>query len=374
MRIYFHLIFWISAAWVCYTYVLYPVILLMLRLVIHRPVRKHPIEPYVSIVVPAHNEADVIERKIRNVLSLDYPYDKFEIFVVSDGSTDGTAEIVQSLADGVRVRCLVFRENRGKIAALNASIPGVKGEIVVFSDASALFAANAVRELVANFADPGVGVVSGTYKVLKASEAQLGKAEDFYWKYETFLKVQESALGYLVGGHGQILAIRSHLYPFPAPGVINDDYVIPLRIMHEGHRSVYEPRAVAYEEAEEMGGFKRRIRIMAGNLQQLREMRELLWPSQVLPLFFIVSHKAARLLVPLAMGLLAVTNVFLIREPLYARLILLQAIFYSLAILGGGRMVRPKLLRLPYYFCMINAAAFMAIYHICLGRRRMAWK
>lgn len=374
MRTYLHLIFWISAAWVCYTYIFYPVILLMLRIVIHRPVRKHSIEPYVSIVVPAHNEADVIERKIRNVLSLDYPSDKLEILVVSDGSTDGTAEIVQSLADGVRVRCLVFRENRGKIAALNASIPEVKGEIVVFSDASALFAANAVRKLVANFADSRVGVVSGTYKVLKASEARLGKAEDFYWKYETFLKVQESALGCLVGGHGQILAIRSHLYPFPAPGVINDDYVIPLRIIHEGHRSAYEPQAVAYEEAEEMGGFRRRIRVMAGNLQQLREMRELLWPPRILPLFFIFSHKASRLLVPLAMGLLVVTNAFLIREPLYARLLFLQAIFYSLAILGGGRMVRPKLLRLPYYFCMINVAAFMAIYHICLGRRRMAWK
>ena len=374
MHTYWHVILWVSAAWVCYTYVLYPALLLILRLLIRRPVRKRPIEPSVSIVVPAHNEADVIADKIRNVLSLDYPSDKLELVVVSDGSTDGTTEIVQKFADGIRVRCLAFKENRGKIAALNASIPEVRGEIVLFSDASAMLAPDAVRELAANFADPRVGVVSGTYKVLKASEARLGKAEDFYWKYETFLKVQESALGCLVGGHGHILGIRTRLYPFPAPEIINDDYVIPLRIMKAGHRSAYEPRAVAYEEAEEMGGFKRRIRVMAGNLQQLREVRELLWPPRWLALFCILSHKAARLVVPPAMALLIVANVFLLHQPFYQRLGILQGTFYLLAILGSGHFLRPKLLRIPYYFCMINAAAFMAIYHVCLGRRRMAWK
>lgn len=374
MQIYLKWIVWISSGLICYTYVFYPVILLLLRVFIHRQIRKQAIEPFVSILVPAHNEANVIEAKIRNVMSLDYPAEKLELVVVSDGSTDGTAEIVQRFADGVRLRCLAFKQNRGKIAALNASVPSVRGEIIIFSDASAMLGVNAVRELVANFADPRVGVVSGTYKVVKASEARLGKAEDFYWKYETFLKVQESALGCLIGGHGHILAIRAHLYPFPSPGIINDDYVIPLRIMKAGHRAAYEPQAVAYEEAEEMGGFKRRIRVMAGNLQQLREVRELLWPPQILLLFFVLSHKGARLVVPPAMALLAIANACLLRIPLYAGIGVLQGTFYVLAILGGWHLVRPKMLRLPYYFCMINAAAFMAVYHVCLGRRRMAWK
>jgi len=128
--------------------------------------------------------------------------------------------------------------------------------------------------------------------VVKADEVNIGKSEDFYWKYETYLKVQESQIASTLGGHGHLHAIRKDLYPFPPPGTINDDYIIPVSVLAKGYRAVYEPTAIVYEEAHEMAGFGRRVRIMAGNLQQLREIKGLLWPLRPLPLFFHRSIEA----------------------------------------------------------------------------------
>lgn len=367
-------VFWSSAGLALYAYVLYPLVLLLLRVFIHRPVHKAAVEPMVSILVPAYNESDAIEAKIRNFGDLNYPREKLELVIASDGSTDATAVTAQRLSDGKQVRTLAYDLQRGKTAVLNDSMRQVRGEICVFSDASALLGKDAIRELAANFADATVGAVSGTYKVLKPSEAHLGQAEDFYWKYETFLKRQESALGCLVGGHGQILAVRTALYPFPPPNTINDDYVIALRILKSGYRVAYEPAAVACEEAREMGGFRRRVRVMAGNIQQLREMKELLFPPHWMALFFFVSHKITRLMVPFALACLALSNLLLLGEPFYLRLALLQLCFFALALLGGWRRLSPSLLRVPYYFCSINAAVFVALYAMFVRRRKIAWK
>jgi len=202
----------------------------------------------------------------------------------------------------------------------------------------------------------------------------MGGSEALYWKYETFLKMQEAALDSILGGHGHLHAIRKELYPFPPAGTINDDYVISVRIVGRGYRAAYEPKAIGYEEAAEMAGFGRRVRIMTGNVQQLREIPRLLWPPRVLPLFFFLSHKAGRLIVPLAMIAMLAANTFLLEAPFYRVLFALQLGFYVLAILGARYALKPKILRLPYYFGMINAATFLGIYHVLSGRRRIAWK
>ncbi len=367
-------IFWLSIAVPVYAYFGYPVVLLALRSLIHRGVRKAPVEPFVSLLIPAYNEGDVIARKIRDSLALDYPAERMEIVVASDGSKDDTAQTAQSFEDGDRIRVLAFPVNRGKIATLNASVPELRGEIVVFSDAAAMLFRDSVRKLVANFADPRVGAVSGRYTVVKADEVDIGKSEDFYWKYETYLKVQESQIASTLGGHGHLHAIRKDLYPYPPPGTINDDYIIPVSVLAKGYRAIYEPEAIVYEEAHEMAGFGRRVRIMAGNLQQLREIKGLLWPLRPLPLFFFLSHKASRLLVPFAMVTSLAANVFLLKSPFYAALFCLQAVFYTMALLGTVFQMRPKTLLLPFYFCMINAATFFGLYHALTSRRRMAWK
>lgn len=367
-------IFWVSAAIPVYAYFGFPVILVLLALVIRRRVYRAPCEPTVSLLIPAYNEADVIEAKIRNSLDLDYPADRLEIVIASDGSKDGTAELAEKHADGKRIRVLAFPVNRGKIATLNEAVRHCRGDIVVFSDAAAFLYRDAVRTLVTNFADPQVGAVSGRYTVVKAEDVAIGKSEDFYWKYETFLKKKESEIASILGGHGHLHAIRRELYPFPPPGTINDDYVIPVSVLARQYRAVYEPAAVVYEEAHEMAGFGRRVRIMAGNFQQLREIRGILRPFRPLPVFFFLSHKGSRLLVPFAMVTALAANLFLLRSPLYLVLFWIQVAFYGMALLGTVWKLRPKTLLLPFYFCMINAATFFGAYHALTSRRRMAWK
>ena len=370
-------IFWLSAGLAFYVYAGYALLLAVLRRVARRPVAKQPVEPKVSLLVAAYNEADVIEAKIRNALALDYPPERLEIAIACDGPNDGTTAIAQRVAaetSGGRVKVFAYPINRGKISALNDTVPQLTGDIVAFSDASSMLAPESLRTLVANFADDHVGAVSGVYRVLRGEDAALGKQEDFYWKYETYLKLAEADVGSILGCHGSLYAIRRALYPFPKPGTINDDYVIPMRILSRGYRVAYEPGAVAFEEAHEMGGFSRRVRIMTGNFDQLREMKALVRPFRPGPLFFFLSHKAGRLVVPLAMLAMLVANVFLLGEPFYRAVFALQVAFYALVVLGALVKLRPKVLRLPYYFCMINAAAFLGMYHALRGGRALAWK
>ena len=209
---------------------------------------------------------------------------------------------------------------------------------------------------------------------MKPDEVSLGSSEDFYWNYETFVKKQEGELSSALGGHGHLHAIRAELYPFPPPGTFNDDYIIHASVIAKGWRAVYEPDAVIREEAHEMEGFRRRVRIMAGNIQQLREIGSLLRPLRPLPLFFFVCHKGLRLIVPSAMIGALVANIFLLSMPIYRLSLAGQIAFYALAICGAMIRLRPKLLMLPYYFSMINAAMFLGTYHAATGLRRMRWK
>jgi cellulose synthase/poly-beta-1,6-N-acetylglucosamine synthase-like glycosyltransferase len=358
------LLFWISAGFTVYVYIGYPALLWGLQAIFRSSPGKQRVEPSISLLVAAYNEAAVIGEKIRNSLALDYPADRLEVVVASDGSKDATAEIVRSLAEGdpSRVRLLNFENNRGKMAVLNDAVQELRGEIVAFSDASSMLAADSVRTLVQSFSDPRVGAASGVYRLLKKDQARLGSQEDLYWKYETFLKVQEARLGAFTGAHGSLYAIRRTLYPFPSADTINDDFTIPMRILERGYRVAYEPAAVAYEEAHEMEGFSRRVRITAGNIEQLGEIKSLIWPPRPFVLFCLLSHKAGRLLVPVFMIMALAANIALRGQFPYNWLLLGQALFYGLAVLGAMVRLKPKALRLPYYFCMINSALFAWVY------------
>jgi hypothetical protein len=366
------LLFWISAGFAFYVYIGYPILLWGLQAIFRSLPGKQPVEPSVSLLVAAYNEAAVMADKIRNSLALDYPADKLEVVIASDGSKDATAEIVRSFVGaetsaggetGGRVRLLNYEENRGKTVLLNDAVRELRGEIVAFSDASSMLAADSVRTLVQSFSDPRVGAVSGVYRLLKKDQARLGSQEDLYWKYETFLKVQEAKLGAFTGAHGSLYAIRRALYPFPSADTINDDFTIPMRILERGYRVAYEPAAVAYEEAHEMEGFARRVRITAGNIEQLREIKSLISPPRPFVLFCLLSHKAGRLLVPVFMLMALAANVALRGLFPYNWLLLGQGLFYGLAVLGAMVSLKPNVLRLPYYFCMINSALFAWVYH-----------
>jgi cellulose synthase/poly-beta-1,6-N-acetylglucosamine synthase-like glycosyltransferase len=314
----------------------------------------------------------VIADKIHNSLALDYPADRLEIVIATDGCSDSTATIVRQLAQTQaqgRVRLLDFPVNRGKVAVLNDAVPLLTGDIVVFSDASSMLAPDAVRRLSANFADHSVGAVSGVYRVLNQQQTALGVPEAFYWRYETFLKLQEARLGCMLGAHGSLFAIRKHLYPVLPPTTINDDFLIPLRVVEQGYRVSYEPAAVAYEQAHEMEGFGRRVRIATGNVEQLMAIPALLRPLRPMVLFCFLSHKAGRLLVPVAMLVAAVATVELWHQSFYAFMAFVQILFYVAALVGAFVPLKPRFLRLPYYFCMINGALFAWLYRAAVLRQ-----
>jgi cellulose synthase/poly-beta-1,6-N-acetylglucosamine synthase-like glycosyltransferase len=246
---------------------------------------------------------------------------------------------------------------------------------VVFSDAASRLMPDSLRRLVRPFADPAVGCVSGVYRVLRPEAAQLGDEEGFYWRYETFIKHCESDLASLLGAHGSLYAVRRELCPDLAEGTINDDYTIPVTIVAGGHRAVYEPGAVACEEAAEMGGFARRVRIAVGNFQQIRLLGLLLWPPRPWLVFTFVAHKVLRLLGPLCLAGALALNAFL-PGPLYGALLVAQVVFYGLALAGWveeERRTPVRLLKLPYYFCMINAAYVAALGRLLAGGGRVRW-
>jgi cellulose synthase/poly-beta-1,6-N-acetylglucosamine synthase-like glycosyltransferase len=377
----FLIAFWLSAGIIIYVYAGYPVVLVTLRALLRRPGRGEtsPLDrdrqtPMVSLLVAAYNEGDVIEAKVRNALAMDYPADRLEIVVASDGSRDATAEIVGQFTDDPRVRLFNYPENRGKLHVLNDTIPHLRGQIVAFSDASSMLAPDALRRLLAHFADSHVGAVSGVYQLTEQDQAVHGMPEALYWRYETFLKLQETALGSILGCHGSLYAIRKDLYPFPDPRTINDDYTIPLRILQRGYRIAYEPAAVATEPAKEMSGFSRRVRIMTGNFDQLRELPALFRPFRPWELFFSLSHKAGRLIVPWAMIVAFITNLGLLDRSFYRGTLGIQIGFYALAGAGALWPLRPEVLRLPYYYCMVNIAAIVGLYYAISRQSTRAWK
>ena len=371
------IVLWASAAWAAYIYIGFPLVLAFLQRFARRPVAKRAIEPRISVLVAAYNEAKVIEAKIRNSMALDYPADRIDIAIACDGPKDDTTAIAQRTAASIgegRVRVFAYPQNRGKLYVLNDTMRELTGDVVVLTDAASMLAPDAVRRLAENFADPKVGAVSGVYRIVRGDDAALGNQEDLYWRYETFLKEAEGDVSSILGCHGALYAIRRELYPYPVPTTINDDYVIPMRILQRGYRVAYDASAVANEDAHESAGFSRRVRIMTGNFQQLSELRALLKPLRPGPAFFFVSHKAGRLIVPIAMIAMLVANLFLLDEPFYRTLFAAQLTFYALVVLGALVRLRPKILRLPYYFCMINAAAFVGMYHAVRGGRALAWK
>ncbi len=362
------------------SYVGYPVLLFVFSRCFgrrpDRPVENRADLPTVSLLIAAYNEELDIEARILNALQIDYPREKFEIVIASDGSTDATNAIVARYApQGVRL--LDYPTNRGKTTVLNESVPRLCGEIVVLSDANTEMAPDAIRRLAAWFQQPDVGVVCGR---LVLSDPHTGRNVDgLYWKYETFLKKCESRLGALLGSNGAIYAIRKNLFPVVQPGTLIDDFVIPLDAKRRsGCRIIYDDQAVAREETAPTirAEFRRRIRIGAGGFQSIGMLWPLLSPARGWVALTFLFHKILRWTCPFFMLGALLANLFLIGEPLYAALFVAQFAFYTLAVAGhwlpaGPRMLR--FLRLPTMFVTMNAALFLGFFRWLLRPQTGTW-
>lgn len=333
--------------------------------------------PHVTLLVSAYNEEAVIEEKIRNSLALDYPADQLTIVVASDGSTDATAEIVARYADR-GVRLLDYRRRRGKSAVLNAAIAETDGEILVLSDANTHYQPDALRRLVAPFADPQVHTVCGRLVLVDPEHG--GNVDGLYWRYETMLKRCEGRLGALLGANGAIYAIRRSTYvPIPDNTII-DDFTIPLLSkIHHGGRIVYEPDAVAIEETppEIANEFRRRARIGAGAYQSLAILWRLLHPRFGWTAFAFWSHKLLRWLVPFfLLGMLA-TNVMLLKYPVYQFTFAAQIAFYGLALVGTrlrGRSTAARLIRVATMFIGMNLALLVGFWRWLTSEQNGTWQ
>jgi cellulose synthase/poly-beta-1,6-N-acetylglucosamine synthase-like glycosyltransferase len=342
-----------------------------------KPVKKGIIQPFVSLVIPAYNEEMVIEQKIKNALSLDYPKEKLEIIVVSDGSTDATADIIRKyISEGIKL--FDFPLRRGKPAVLNEVIPQAKGEIIVFSDASSIFKKDALEKLVRNFCDSQVGCVCGDYKFGYTDSSLRGKGESLFVKYELFLKRKEAQVGSVLGLHGAIYAIRKELYTVLKINTINDDYIIPAKIVENGFRSVFEAEAIAYEiqKVNVEKEFRRRIRISIGNWQQLTQLKSLLNPLRGMIFIEFMSHKVLRSSTPVLLFILFFSNT-LIHEMTYRLIFLGQVLFYLIAIMGyllEQKKVYFKLFYAPFYFCMSNLAVAIGFLKFLSGKQEVKWQ
>jgi cellulose synthase/poly-beta-1,6-N-acetylglucosamine synthase-like glycosyltransferase len=371
--------FWTLLGLVAFAYAGYPVLLAVLARLLPRRPASADITPTVTLLVPAYNEERALAAKLDSCVALDYPRENLQVIVLSDGSTDATAAIAARYAQH-GVALMAFAENRGKLAVLRDGVGAATGEVVAFSDAASRLRPESLRRLVRPFADPAVGCVSGVYQVLRPEAARLGGEEGFYWRYETFIKRSESDLGSILGAHGSLYAIRRQLCPDLRRIRVNDDYEIPVHIVAAGHRAVYAPDAVACEEAEEMGGFARRVRIAVGNWRQLRLLGLLLWPPRPWLLFTFVAHKFLRLLGPFGLMAALALNL-LLPGPLYQATFVAQVAFYAMAALSvalpRSAFRTPhslRVLRLPFYFCMISAAYVVGLVRLLAGPGRVRWK
>lgn len=342
-------------------------------------------EPDVTLFIAAYNEKDFVAEKMKNSKELDYPADKLHIVWVTDGSNDGTPDLLQSY-EGVEVHHQP--ERRGKIAAMNRGIKLVTTPLVVFCDANTMLGRESIRRIVRLFNDPKVGCVSGEKRIFsKDKDAAAGAGEGLYWKYESTLKKWDAELYSVVGAAGELFAIRTALYSEVEKDTLLDDFIISLRTAMAGYVIQYDPDAYAIETAsanvkEEL---KRKIRISAGGIQSIIRLKPLLNIFKYGTLSFqYISHRVLRWsLAPLSLLLLIPINLVLgLSEGLfsggiYGILFWLQVLFYLGALLGWyleNKAIRVKALFVPYYFFIMNLSVFLGFARYIKGSQSVNWE
>lgn len=376
----FETFFWVTAGLVAYIYAGYPACLwLLARLFPRRTARPAILSPRVTLIISAYNECQVMREKLENALVLEYPKSALEIMVVSDCSVDGTDQIVESFASR-GVRLVRQSERLGKSSGLNLAVPEASGEIIVFSDANAMYQADAIRQLVGHFSDPRVGYVVGNARYADdPGQPPSAESEGLYWKLETWIKQKESEFGSVVGGDGAIYAIRRELFSPLLPTDIND-FLNPLQIVAQGYRGVYEPAAVCWEEAGDSfeKEFRRKGRIVSRSLNALRRSPIILFPwTQPRHWFALMSHKILRWFAPVLLLLLLLFTVAIWNVPVYRLFLALQIGFYGLAVIGwliARRRTAPRIFYLPYYFCLVNLASLLGIVKCFQGALSPTWE
>jgi cellulose synthase/poly-beta-1,6-N-acetylglucosamine synthase-like glycosyltransferase len=373
------ILFWFSAAALFYTYVGYPLLVALLATVRPFTVARTDCQPSITIIITAYNEERALAAKLENTLALNYPRGLIEIIVASDCSSDATDAITKRFADrGVKLHRQTQR--LGKTAAQNAAVEMARGEIIVFSDATSQYESDVLQKMMPNFADPQVGCVAGRLVYVDPSESRVGRGAKSYWGYETFLKRQESRACSLIGASGCLYAVRRSAY-VPLYHEACSDFIIATKMVEQGLRTVYEPKAVCTEETNrrEDNELKMRVRIIAQTFTDLWRHRSMMNPLRsgfyAVELF---SHKVMRYLVPFFLVMLFASSAVLSPLAMFHRLIFLAQVAAYAGAAGGWLLekvgVRSRVLALPHYFVLANLASVIALFKFLRGERYARWE
>lgn len=367
--------FWLAAFLVVYAYLGYPVLLVALRAVVRRSAITEATDyyPSLTLIIPVHNEARVIDEKLKNLDDLRYPRDQLVVLIVSDGSTDQTRQRVLAYRGDLQIKFLELNLRQGKAAALNLGLQHTSSEIVVFTDASILLDADALRHVVQRFQDATIGCVSGEDHIPD------GGGEGLYGRYELFLRNLESQVSSIAGASGSFYAMRTRLC-LPFLSGMAPDFLSVLVTVEKGYRAITEPRAYGTMASTKSthGEFTRKVRTLIRGMTALWHMHRLLNPFRY-GLFSMVlwSHKLMRWLVPFFMALAFIANMYLLDQVFYLAVFILQLSFYSLAAFGMADLPvsrQSAIVKIPLYFTIVNAAIFFAWVRFLAGARLEVWE
>jgi cellulose synthase/poly-beta-1,6-N-acetylglucosamine synthase-like glycosyltransferase len=383
------LFFWTSLGLVCYTFFVYPLVLFLCYALVQvyrdtlylvsrreRRVARPEVDelPGVTFVIAAYNEELVLPGKITNLRQTAYPIDKLQIIFVSDGSTDRTNELLKSISDSF-VEIVLLPQRSGKPMALNYGVERAKHDILVFSDASTMFAPNAVSNLVRHFSDPRIGAVCGSVQLRGSEESE--ETEGTYWRFERVLRLMESRLGATVNASGAIYALRKRCFAPLRPGDLIDDFLIPMEARKLGYKVIEDPEAVATEfsAASVKGEFTRRVRLAVGSFRALHRMKLASLRGFTGLAFF--SHKLLRWSLPFLLLAMLVSNIFLLRTPLYLAAFVAQVIFYLWGALGfvfHKQMKKVRFALLAYFLLTVHLAFLVGFWRCFFGEQKPTWE
>lgn len=383
------IIFWIFLFLIFYAYIGYGILLFLLVRIKEMSAKREAeannevYEPEVTLFVAAYNEKDFIDLKLQNSFSLDYPREKVRHVWVTDGSDDGTPELLHQY-EGVEV--YHQPERAGKIAAMNRGMQFVKTPVVIFSDGNTMLGNESIRRIVNLFKDPKVGCVSGEKRLFSKDTA--AATEGIYWKYESKLKQWDARLHSVVGAAGELFALRTSLFHPIEKDTLLDDFIISLRIAMQGYTIQYDPDAFAIENpsASVREELKRKIRISAGGIQSIVRLKELLNPFKYGTLSFqYISHRVLRwTLAPLGLLIIMCCNLAIVLtgeridfSSIYTWLLAGQLIFYLMALLGWyleGQKIKIKILFVPYYFFIMNLAVYLGFFRYIKKQQSVNWE
>lgn len=378
------ILFIISFLGIVLVFLLYPLSLLLVSLIRQKEnIINEDLRPFISLLVVVRNAEDLIEDKILNALALEYPQERCEVIVFSDGSTDGTERKIELFKDK-RLRVFSSKLHRGKSSAINEAIESCSGDIVVFSDADAILSSIALFKLVRHYADPNVGGACGQ-RIIHSDETQLKDAQKGYIRFDSAIKAMESRVGSITSNDGKLYSIRRELYQ-PIEKAVTDDLFISLSIIRQGQRFIFEPEAKAYIRVPSRTTsheILRRRRIVTGSLKGIWLMKELLNPFKYG--FFSIGltiNKVIRRLLPVCLIFLLFGSFFMaLYDPLFRGILIVQVVFYLLALLyptlfrriSGPKTVK-KIASLAYYFCLGNYGTLLGLIDFAMGKEIVKWE